>query len=867
MWDAFVPTLYYPKSQEELKEEASKLRRLYLDDTDFSNMRRYLIHTITQTLIPSLERRIAHLNLAVTNGKKGVKNALKSLWRKPKDGTSMPGTNGGVNPIPSATKKGNPPVGGERGLTVNRTGVPNGVLLSTMDEIKYRYDSIESQTRLLADTLFLIHDYEAALETYRLVKDDYKQDKSLMNCATVYEMMALCLVLLDPGGNRNKREILQHLDSALFFYSSAAEEERPKILPTGSSRIATLATRCATRLCLAMSSHRNICSGNDLEMADMLASTSSNETAVSAAILLEQSASHYYRAGMHRKFGFHMLMAGHMFRSSGQDHHALRCFTSAMYAYTYGSAQWDTLSNHVSSALAGQLQSMGKMKLCVQLYAKLVSKGGKMSSYVKNLLKSIDRMVSESSSEEHDPGLDNSVRIIGNVLEFPQLDLPLIRDSSVRLSPFDISHICPSCERVESHFQPDDEAPGVTRDIQGSDLIWQDLMSSVEAELQVHSSQVDPGTTDVPQMLMAEICKQSKAASSSSKPIKKAIAEVRTSRIRMEPILVKLTMTNPLTVGLPLSELQLIAQLRCPTSGRIYSNEAIENSDNLETVGSSTNKLWTFQTSREIFYNPDFQHSFPMTAEANIGDGPYFVVSKLNIELQPQATVDASLEICPLLVGEMDIIGVRWRAFNQFWVHHKFQALKPPSILKLTIEQDLPNLIVDITPMQRLKVKSPVLQGQVNDWIIKLSNIGTAPARDVFMKANVPWIRLMANEEFIDETEKRSNYIGPTGTFMKIPLHDSGIIKPGQTIEIPIKMRASGGGRQECYILFRYQLACAQDEQARVRWFRKILSFPVYPSITMTASLMPFYRTKADHVLSLDVRFLFLLLHLFRYSY
>ena len=35
----------------------------------------------------------------------------------------------------------------------------------------------------------------------------------------------------------------------------------------------------------------------------------------------------------------------------------------------------------------------------------------------------------------------------------------------------------------------------------------------------------------------------------------------------------------------------------------------------------------------------------------------------------------------------------------------------------------------------------------------------------------------------------------------------------------------------------------------------------------MTASLMPFYRTKADHVLSLDVRFLFLLLHLFRYSY
>ena len=46
-----------------------------------------------------------------------------------------------------------------------------------------------------------------------------------------------------------------------------------------------------------------------------------------------------------------------------------------------------------------------------------------------------------------------------------------------------------------------------------------------------------------------------------------------------------------------------------------------------------------------------------------------------------------------------------------------------------------------------------------------------------------------------DETEKRSNYIGTTRTFIKIPLRDSGIgmIKPGQTIEIPIIVRASGG--------------------------------------------------------------------------
>lgn len=857
MWDTFVPTLQYPRTRDEWREEMSKHRGLYLEEKDLTSIRRYLIQMISLALIPCMERRIANLNLAVTNGKKGVKNALKSLWRKPKDGSTVAVISGGAvgglsNSSASSTKKGPPSSGEGVGFSSSKPGTLNGVVMASLEEIKYRYDSIESQTRLLADTLFLMRDYEAALDTYRLVKDDYKQDRSMTNCATVYEMMALCLVLLDIGGNRNKREILQYMDSALFFYSSAADEERPR-LGTGSNRptVATLATRCATRLCLVLSSHRNICSGNDLEMADMLASTSSNETAVAAGTLLEQSASHYYRAGMYRKFGFHMLMAGHMFRSSGQDHHSLRCFTSAMYVYTYGRAQWDMLSNHVSSALAGQLQSMGKMFLCVQLYAKLVSKGGKMSTYVKNLLKSIDRMVSESNSQEFDTGLEiTSMRVEGNVVEFSNLDFPLIRDSSVKLLPLNLTHISPSFQRLDSHLVIDDEAKESNNDSLGSDNIWEELMTLVEAEVQVGSN-IDTSLD----MLMAEICTQSKTQSSLSKPIKKVHAESRTSRIRMEPISVKLTLTNPLSVALPISELQLVARVKCKTSGRIYSNEhTIEKSGKAYITGSSTNRLWTFQSSQEIFYIPDFEHCYWANEKENeylvegITDGgPYFVTSKMTLELQPLASLEINLEICPLHVGEMDMIGIRWKAFNQFWVYHAFQKLKPSSLLKLHIEQDLPNLVVDFVPTQRLKGKSTIFQGQVREWTMKVSNIGTAPASNLLLKANLPWIRVSSSDNI-------PTFVGPTGTFIRVPIKNSGIIGPGQIIEIPIEMRPSGGGRQECYMLFRYQLAHSHDNPATVRWIRKIISFPVYPSITMTASLMPFYRTKTDHVLSLDVR-------------
>lgn len=40
-----------------------------------------------------------------------------------------------------------------------------------------RYDRIESQIRLLADSAFLMRDYETAVSMYRMVRDDFKSDR------------------------------------------------------------------------------------------------------------------------------------------------------------------------------------------------------------------------------------------------------------------------------------------------------------------------------------------------------------------------------------------------------------------------------------------------------------------------------------------------------------------------------------------------------------------------------------------------------------------------------------------------------------------------------------------------------------------
>ena len=76
-----------------------------------------------------------------------------------------------------------------------------------------------------------------------------------------------------------------------------------------------------------------------------------------ATVLLEQSSGHYNQAGMQRKFTFHMLIAGHMFWSTGQQYHAIRCFASAMYVYHGGDRFWRELFNHLLSRYDQQWKS------------------------------------------------------------------------------------------------------------------------------------------------------------------------------------------------------------------------------------------------------------------------------------------------------------------------------------------------------------------------------------------------------------------------------------------------------------------------------------------------------------------------------
>ena len=85
-------------------------------------------------LVPAIERRIAHLNAAVSNAKKGVKNVIKSFWRKPKESLL-------VNVGGYSSGDGGSGAGGKRRDSTKY----NTIDPASSGTVRYRFDSIESQ--------------------------------------------------------------------------------------------------------------------------------------------------------------------------------------------------------------------------------------------------------------------------------------------------------------------------------------------------------------------------------------------------------------------------------------------------------------------------------------------------------------------------------------------------------------------------------------------------------------------------------------------------------------------------------------------------------------------------------------------------
>lgn len=148
-----------------------------------------------------------------------------------------------------------------------------------------------------------------------------------------------------------------------------------------------------------------------------------------------------------------------------------------------------------------------------------------------------------------------------------------------------------------------------------------------------------------------------------------------------------------------------------------------------------------------------------------------------------------------------------------------------------------------------------LFDGQISLWQIRLSNVGSAPATNVVLKTNLPWVcipdwsvpyRGGVNSERLSleqlEAFPVSNCIGPTGTLMTLPLYgesleDEGVIHPGETVDIPIDLRTTGSGVQSFYMLYRFELSGQVLNNRPHRWLQKLYEVTVREAFSSESRL------------------------------
>ncbi len=168
--------------------------------------------------------------------------------------------------------------------------------------------------------------------------------------------------------------------------------------------------------------------------------------------------------------------------------------------------------------------------------------------------------------------------------------------------------------------------------------------------------------------------------------------------------------------------------------------------------------------------------------------------------------------------------------------------------MNFVVEHQMPRLVLSIDGG-----KGAVLQGEVLHWKLRVRNVGSAPANNLLMKSNYPWLYLYDDTIVGSVNSAVASSCGISGTLMKLPL--SKAIEPGEVQEYTLKVRAGGGGRQSLNLIMKYEKSekDVSDVRKKERFVMKTISFTVYPSINIFALCNPSFIIPGEYILSVEV--------------
>lgn len=852
-----------------------------LSSEDLLNLRELALELTEKIVIPAVERRVFTLQTTVTQSRKGVKNFVRSLWRKPREAVA-------------STNEQQPQDG-----ATSRSGPSSAAsLVASCSPALYRFDRIESQIRLLADSLFVMQDYEAALGHYKLVRDDFKADKAWMHLGSVYEMIALCYHHLSHstvgnegshsavgpsshsgGDGRYRREMEGAIEDALkAYFRQVEEEEHASDHLTGpgngpkdpGSRAGSLAARMATRASLLGTEYLLAASPpKAVDAATLLVNAARKETPLCAAVLLEQAAWAFLHGGNMRKFAFYMNMAGRAFLACEAPYpplkrQAIRCYASTLGLYQDSS--WRYILEDIHSTLGRELLKLGQPERGLYHLLRLLMRGGAFSpqlpgrsglspqeqkglvrellqacrirprilawviprlecglkTFVAALHRAGPREQPPDEAHSHEEQALSSVMVAG-------LQVPLVLEETLRVVQGNEEPLGREVEEMKRELERELKTAAVMGEKGGSMREWMRALGRVAKEEARAAAFLAGGHRDDASRAGRGIC----------------------WRGRDEPITVSVDVANPLDFPITLTDMQITAS---------FEDEA-----------------------------PPFQPPRPpsFTASAAPGIQP-LSVEAVSVALAPSERKCLHLRIHPRRCGILRVTGLRWRLLGELWGSLVFQS--PGPLLQGTLQQRasrargpdvrLVSRVVPELPLLEVEwegLPETVFQGEMVQAALRITNRGLAPAAHVYAKSNLPSWVFMQDPAIVSTVGGRAgpamgagvcmSMVGVSGTVFRVVT--GALPAGGGCVRIPVWVRGLGGGKQRLRILVRYERQRNEGVQMTAedgkngglggmlgenyRFAEVSKELCVLPSIAVTPSVSPSYSRPGECVLSLNV--------------
>lgn len=784
MWSKFLIPRFFPDSLPPIDVSAAKNPATgqpaigsLLTVEDFMNLRDFCVYLYTQSIIPNIERRLALLHKQVNDARKGVRNVLKSFWRKPREETDN--SKGGL---------------------------------------KYRNDKIEAQIQLLADTAFIMKDFETALSMYKLVREDFKADKCVIHYACTCLMMAVSQLLLDAS---KTKEIHAHLDALSASLASCAE------FPHANAYFSLLAAEVYVA---------NYNTRFPLQSAQILLQGATNvasRSIILSGLLVERAAGYYLQANQSRRYVFHIVIAGNRLLKCGfrPSRHAAVCFAAAMLMLDKG--LWGDLKSKLSRALAKDLKYLGRegaqrslllmlkmlsASVCdskdvgntaaladavtvfqevtaVGAWGSIIVENGWLERTTRDILLNPLPVRPAALGEEQD-GLKLHTEVFG--LQVPQLDMnctslvqTLNGDEAVAL-----------VAEVSAHEQQ------IAEEMRRFLELEIDYMRSYEQKRSITDADSEETLADKWAQLEVELSRARDGQCSTASASKNIV------RIPLgEDVKVRMRLNNKLPIDLQLTKVRLCPEADTPNSER--------NNNMGQSIAASAGAMASAIAAGEV--------ANLVGSKSGSSSDEDFHMEDVDVLVAPDVANELVLRASPRKTGRYRVDSVRWNLSEHFSVRQSLRREGP--LLQKTQQQRANRIrgedkslsfeVVDEHPNLKLifdGLSPEVLQGQLLKSTLLLRNEGAATACDIFIKLSQPafvfYLSTRDDGSTSDGAEMKNRWIdfyGGSSTVMS--LGQGTTIPPGGELRFEAWLGLTQLGMQKVSLLASYKALRANGER------------------------------------------------------